>query len=146
MAFDTSSVMQAVKQMMLDAGVQAVTFGWPTAPTAQVSGWITAAGRGRGQDNRDYGVVIQRDVRLVGWLGYALGNAPSTVELALAALADAVETGAYAARTTNLGGTCQAVAFDFALADNPDYLVMGGAERRVWPFGVNAKQSLTVSL
>ena len=77
----------------------------------------------------------------------SFGTAPSAVEYALAAAVDDLETKAYQARIDwPQAGICEAVRFDFALADNPDYLMFSGTERRVWPFGVNATQSLATPI
>lgn len=147
MPISTDPVMDALKTLLLTVqGVKAVSFGWPANPTAQLAAWITLSGRGSGQDNRAYG-LIKRETRLVGWLAMAVGTAPSAVEYALAAAVDDLEVKAYQARVDwPAAGICQAVRFDFALADNPDYLMFSGTERRVWPFGVDATQSLATPI
>lgn len=147
MALNSGAVLDAVKALLESVtGIQDVRFGWPASPTPQLTAWIMGAGRGDGRDSRATGGLVRRELHLVVWVGYAIGSAPSAVERALMEAIDEVEEKAYAARATALSGSCESVRFDFTLADNPDYLTMGGAERRVWPFGVNAVQSHTAPI
>lgn len=146
MALGTGAFMDALKTLVLTVeGVKSVTFGFPSAPTAALAAWITTGGRGTGRDDRDYGGHVRREARFVVWFAMTVGSAPSAVERALAEAVDDFEEKMYAARTVApasvFSGTCEAVRVDFTLADNPDYVLFSGTERRVYPVGVSAVQS-----
>lgn len=147
MALDSAAVLDGLKAVLESvAGVKSVTFGWPKAPSGDVAAWITLGGRGDGADSRWTSGLVRRDMRMIVWLGFSVGTAPSGTERALAVATDDLEVKLYQARSSNLSGLCEALKVDFTLADNPDYLTLGGTERRVYPVGVSATQALNTNV
>jgi hypothetical protein len=148
-ALDTRGAMDALRTLVAGVdGIRSVTLGVPAAPTGDLAAWITLAGRGGGRDDRAYGGIVAAETRFVIWIGRTVGTSPTVAEQQIAAAVDALALRLYTERAlaAPLGGEADALRIDLTLADNPDYLIFSGTERRIYPVGVNVTQSHTVPL